>query len=88
MVEAIAPGVPEPVWKFQGEAGRVPLGGLLHQSQIPFESRPIQFVAVATAARPAALRAVLSRPICFGRLNHLSKPDGVPRAWIMEILPP
>jgi hypothetical protein len=70
------------------EAGRIPLGGLLHRFQRPFESSPLGFVAVATATLPDTLRNVLHRPTCFGRFNRLATPTGEALAWILEILPP
>ena len=77
-----------PAQQVEIRAGRTPLGGLLHQFQIPFESSPICFVAVATSALPGPLRAVLHGPICYGRFNRLARPAGATLAWILEILPP
>jgi hypothetical protein len=70
------------------EAGQIPLGGLLHQFQIPFESSPISFFAVSTAGLNTAHRLALNGALSFGRFNRLGKPTGEPLAWIMEILPP
>jgi hypothetical protein len=76
-------------------AGRTPLGALLHEFEIPFESAPIGFfsVASASASLSSGLRGVagetLTHPTaCYGRFNRLSRRTREPLAWIMEILPP
>jgi hypothetical protein len=70
------------------EAGRTPLGALLHQFKIPFVSAPIGFFAVEAQALTPARFASIEGPISYGRFNRLAKPTGEPLAWIMEILPP
>ena len=69
------------------EAGQTPLGGLLHQFKVPFESSPICFFSVPTARFMETPLAALKGATCFGRFNQLTKPTGEPLAWIMEILP-
>lgn len=86
-VIAIALGQFTPAQQEAIQAGQTPLGGLLHQFQIPFESAPIGYFSVATASLAATHRAALNGPTCFGRFNQLAKPAGEPLAWIMEILP-
>lgn len=76
-----------PVQREAVEAGRIPLGGLLHQFQIPFESAPIHFFSVTTAKLAQPHRAALNGATSYGRFNRLFKPTGEPLAWIMEILP-
>jgi hypothetical protein len=68
-------------------AGRMPLGGVLHRFDIPFESTPIAFFSVNTASLPKLHQTVLHGPVCYGRFNQLSKPGGEPLARILEILP-
>lgn len=86
-VIAIALGQFSPVQRETVEAGKVPLGGLLHQFDIPFESAPIHFFSVDTAKLAQPHRAALKGSTTHGRFNRLSKPTGEPLAWIMEILP-
>jgi hypothetical protein len=69
-------------------AGRVPLGGLLHQAKIPFVSAPIGFFAVAASEITRAAFRAPAGAMCHGRFNRLSKPTGEPLAWILEVLPP
>jgi chorismate-pyruvate lyase len=76
-----------PVQREAVEAGRIPLGGLLHQFEIPFESAPIYFFSVANAKLAQSHRAALNGATSYGRFNRLFKPAGEPLAWIMEILP-
>jgi hypothetical protein len=68
-------------------AGRMPLGGVLHRFDIPFESTPIAFFSVNTSDLPKLHQAALHGPVCYGRFNQLSKPGGEPLARILEILP-
>ena len=69
------------------QSGRTPLGGLLNQHQIPFESAPICYFSVATKELEETHRTALNHTTCYGRFNRLSKKTGEPLAWIMEILP-
>jgi hypothetical protein len=70
------------------EAGRTPLGELLHQFKIPSVSAPIGFFSVAARTLTPARFTSIDGPVCYGRFNRLGKPTGEPLAWIMEILPP
>lgn len=70
------------------EAGRTPLGELLHHCKIPFVSTPIAFFSVAARALAPARFEGAAGPVSYGRFNRLAKPTGEPLAWIMEILPP
>jgi hypothetical protein len=69
------------------QAGRVPLGGLLHQFEIPFVSAPIGFVSVPAEGLNETPLQLPAGSTCFGRFNRLTKPTGEPLAWILEILP-
>jgi chorismate-pyruvate lyase len=68
-------------------SGRTPLGGLLHEFRIPFESHPISFFSATTEALAGTRRQALNGAVCFGRFNRLARRGGEPLAWIMEILP-
>ncbi len=70
------------------QAGVTPLGGLLHQFRIPFESTPLSFFSITGAHLPEGRRLAANGAPCYGRFNRLAKPPGEPLAWIMEILPP
>jgi chorismate-pyruvate lyase len=70
------------------EAGRIPLGGLLHQAKIPFVSAPIGFFTVAAREIPHPVFGAAAGMACHGRFNRLAKPTGEPLAWILEVLPP
>lgn len=69
------------------QAGRTPLGALLHEFHIPFESHPIGFFSLATDGMDATRRAALNGAMCYGRFNQLARKNGEPLAWIMEVLP-
>lgn len=69
-------------------AGKTPLGAVLHQFQIGFESSPLAFFSIAPTSLEHARFAAFRGAVCFGRFNRLSTPAGAPLAWIMEILPP
>jgi hypothetical protein len=69
------------------EAGAVPLGGLLHHFQIPFQSGPIGFFSLVASDPTNPALAAINHGTAYGRFNHLSTPAGEPLAWIMEILP-
>jgi hypothetical protein len=68
-------------------AGRVPLGGLLHQFGLPFTSAPICFFSIAPASLAHTPFAVNDDSLRFGRFNRLTGTDGTPLAHILEILP-
>ncbi|MDP3069117.1 MAG: hypothetical protein Q8N18_02460 [Opitutaceae bacterium] len=70
------------------EAGRKPLGALLHEFAIPFVSAPIGFFSTDAAGLVGTPLPVPAGARCYGRFNCLAAPSGEPLAWIMEILPP
>lgn len=70
------------------QAGKVPLGGVLHRFQIPFVSAPIGFFSMPAVALAETPFKATGSGICHGRFNRLSKPTGESLAWILEILPP
>lgn len=70
------------------EAGRTPLGAILHQFKIPFVSAPIGFFTAGAASLAATPFTLPAGAIASGRFNRLATPAGETLAWIMEILPP
>lgn len=70
------------------QAGRIPLGELLHRFKIPFVSSPIGYFAVAAERLGRRPFAAPAGTTCHGRFNRLGKPSGEALAWILEILPP
>jgi hypothetical protein len=70
------------------EAGRTPLGAVLHQFKIPFVSAPIGFFTADAASLASTPLAVPVGSVSCGRFNRLATPAGETLAWIMEILPP
>lgn len=70
------------------QAGRIPLGELLHRFRIPFVSSPIGYFAVAAERLGGRPFAVPAGTNCHGRFNRLGLPTGETLAWILEILPP
>lgn len=76
-----------PVQQAAIQAGKIPLGGLLHEFGIQFESKPTGFFSVSPDTLTEKHRRALGGGVCYGRFNRLTKPTGEPLAWIMEILP-
>ena len=70
------------------QAGRIPLGGLLHQFQIAFVSAPLGFFSVTAEELKQTGLGAPAGALCYGRFNRLTRPTGEPLAWILEILPP
>jgi hypothetical protein len=70
------------------EAGRTPLGAILHQFKIPFVSAPLGFFTADAASLAATPFALPPGAVASGRFNRLATPAGETLAWIMEILPP
>jgi hypothetical protein len=70
------------------QAGRTPLGGLLHRFKIPFESAPMGFFSVSSASLVETPLQTPKDETCFGRFNRLTRRGSEPLAWILEILPP
>ncbi len=68
--------------------GRRPLGALLADFAVPYESHPRRFFALESDALiDRALELESSRRL-YGRQNVLSSPAGRPLAEVVEILPP
>jgi hypothetical protein len=70
------------------EAGKVPLGALLHEFGTPFVSSPRGFFSVAAPDLAATPLAAAGEGPGYGRFNRLTTETGEDIAWIMEILPP
>ena len=70
------------------EAGRTPLGAILHQFKLPFVSSPVGFFTADAASLAATPFALPPGATASGRFNRLATPAGETLAWIMEILPP
>ncbi|MBL9200539.1 MAG: hypothetical protein JNL39_08530 [Opitutaceae bacterium] len=70
------------------EAGRTPLGAILHEFKVPFVSAPIGFFTADAASLAATPLALPAGARASGRFNRLATPAGETLAWIMEILPP
>lgn len=70
------------------EAGRTPLGAILHACKVPFVSAPIGFFTADAASLAGTPFALPSGATASGRFNRLATPGGATLAWIMEILPP
>lgn len=69
------------------EADLEPLGGLLHQFQIEFDSSPVCFFAISAEHLVDTPFKDLEGHTFYGRFNRLAKSNGQTLAWIMEILP-
>lgn len=70
------------------EAGKVPLGALLHEFGTPFVSSPRGFFSIAAPELAATSLASGGVGPGYGRFNHLATETGEDIAWILEILPP
>lgn len=68
-------------------AGVIPLGGILHQRQIPHSSHPSGYFRIETDHRLASLLGGFDGQQCYGRCNTLRYPDGSPIAEVVEVLP-
>ena len=64
-----------------------PLGGLLHQFKIDFESTPVCFFSILAEYLVNTPFKELAGHVFYGRFNQLTKANGQKLAWIMEILP-
>lgn len=67
---------------------RLPLGRILNEHQIPYVSRPMAFLRIASDRTIDELLHLRGVHILYGRRNTLSNPAGEPMAEIVEILPP
>lgn len=70
------------------QAGKIPLGGVLHRFHISFVSAPIGFFSVPASELKVTPFQVPGNIACHGRFNRLAKSSGESLAWILEILPP
>jgi chorismate-pyruvate lyase len=68
-------------------AGSQPLGGILTELNIPFTSAPDRFIALDADQELCQLLGMSHSATLYGRTNVLRRPDGVPLAEIVEILP-
>lgn len=78
--------LPEAVRHEIREARR-PLGGILNEHRIPYQSRPGRYFSVEP---DSVIREALKTPAgcrCYGRQNTLRWPDGEVLAEIFEVLP-
>jgi len=67
--------------------GQVPLGGILHQRQVPHSSHPSGYFRIEIDHRLASLLSGFDGQRCFGRCNELRHADGRPIAEVVEVLP-
>lgn len=68
-------------------SGGQPLGGILNESGMKYQSRPLGYFSVARDLLPAKLSALGSDATFYGRYNQLSTDSGICFARIIEILP-
>lgn len=67
--------------------GEIPLGGILHQHQVPHTSQPSGYFRIEIDQRLADLLGGFDGQCCYGRCNELRHPDGTPIAEVVEVLP-
>jgi hypothetical protein len=68
-------------------SGRKPLGGIMNESGMTYESRPLGYFSVARGKLPTKLSALGNDEMFYGRYNQLMRPDGSCLARILEIIP-
>jgi chorismate-pyruvate lyase len=68
--------------------GRFPLGHVLREHRVPYQSRPQAFLRVASDPFINDLLGLQGAHVLYGRRNTLLDPRGRPLAQIVEILPP
>jgi chorismate-pyruvate lyase len=68
--------------------GRLPLGRILAEENVPHFSRPKAFLRVQADCFIRASLKFSGAPLVYGRRNTLVDPHGRPLAEIVEILPP
>ena len=69
------------------EAGHRPLGGILREDGITYQSRPSAFLRLLPDEALCSVIGVEPASVLFGRRNTLAMPDGAVMARIIEILP-
>lgn len=67
--------------------GKIPLGGILQQKQIPHSSQPSGYFRIEIDHRLASLLGGFDGQVCYGRCNELHHADGSPLAEVVEVLP-
>ena len=68
--------------------GNVPLGQVLNDLDIQFESRPSGFFLVKPDASMMKCFAITGPQVLYGRTCTLTRPDGGTLANVVEVLPP
>ncbi|MCS5538438.1 MAG: hypothetical protein NZ804_00480, partial [Roseibacillus sp.] len=68
-------------------SGGIPLGGIMNESGMAYESRPLGYFSVAREKLPTKLSALGNGDTFYGRYNQLMRPDGSCLARILEIIP-
>tara|TARA_Y100000588_G_scaffold3983_1_gene5092 strand:- start:1268 stop:1840 length:573 start_codon:yes stop_codon:yes gene_type:complete len=69
------------------EQGIKPLGGLLEEYSVPYNSGPRAFFKISSDSLISTLLEVLEGTTLYGRCNELTDPEGFTLADIVEILP-
>lgn len=67
--------------------GKIPLGGILQQYQIPHSSHPSGYFRIEIDHRLANLLGGFDGQCCYGRCNELRHANGNPIAEVVEVLP-
>ena len=68
-------------------SGKKPLGGILNESGLSYQSRPLGYFSVAREHLPPKLSVLGGNDTFYGRLNQLLGADGGCLARILEIIP-
>ena len=68
-------------------SGRKPLGGIMNESGMIYESQPLGYFSVARGKLPTKLCALGNGDTFYGRYNQLVRADGSCLARILEIIP-
>lgn len=68
--------------------GQRPLGGILSEFEIQYESRPRAFIELTSDTFINSAIRLTQPTVLYGRRNVLMKNSGEPLAHIIEILPP
>jgi hypothetical protein len=67
---------------------RAPLGHILRDYAVPYQSTPKAFLRLASDALMERNLQLRGTPLLYGRRNTLRDSAGLPLAEIVEILPP
>ncbi len=68
-------------------SGRKPLGGIMNESGMTYESQPLGYFSVARRKLPSKLSRLGNGDTFYGRYNQLRRSDGGCLARILEIIP-